>query len=129
MARTTRRGNNVADQQVNEARVALYERLMEAEEEIAHARYRRGVSHEVIDAALDAVDERMSDDERREDLYLSALGYYIEALGGQLEVRAVFDDEVMVIRGELVAATSPAAARTPRIVTSASAPATTNRSE
>jgi hypothetical protein len=35
---------------------------------------------------------------RREDLYLSALGYYVEALGGRLEERAVFDGEVIVVR-------------------------------
>jgi hypothetical protein len=101
MARPTRHRKDVtADQPVNEMRVAIYERLMEAEEEIAHARYRRGVAHEVVDAALDAVDERMSDAERREDLYLSALTHYLEALGGRLEVRAVFDDETIVIRRE-----------------------------
>jgi hypothetical protein len=101
VARPTRRWKDViADQPVNEMRVAIYERLMEAEERIAHARYRRGVAHEVVDAALDAVDERMSDEERREDLYLSALRYYVEALGGQLEVHAVFDDEAIVIRRE-----------------------------
>jgi hypothetical protein len=42
----------------------------------------------------------MSDDERREDLYLSALKYYVEALGGRLEVRAVFGDEAVVVRRE-----------------------------
>jgi hypothetical protein len=31
------------------------------------------------------------------DLYLSALRYYIEALGGRLEVRAVFGDEAIVV--------------------------------
>ncbi len=101
MARPTRRWKDVvADQPVNEMRVAIYERLMEAEEQIAHARYRRGVAHDVVDAALDSVDERMSDAERREDLYLSALAYYVDALGGRLEIRAVFDDEAIVIRRE-----------------------------
>jgi hypothetical protein len=33
-----------------------------------------------------------------EDLYLSALGHYVGALGGRLEVRAVFDDEVIQVR-------------------------------
>jgi hypothetical protein len=87
-----------SDQQVNEARAELYERLIEAEEQIAHALYRRGVDHAAVEAALDAIDERMSDDERREDLYLSALSHYIEALGGRLEVRAVFDDAAIVVR-------------------------------
>jgi hypothetical protein len=41
----------------------------------------------------------MSDDQRREDLYLSALEHYAVALGGRIEVRAVFgDDEILVRR-------------------------------
>jgi hypothetical protein len=87
-----------AGQPVNQARAKLYERLMEAQERIAHACYRRGVDHEVVLAALDRVDEVMSDAERRQDLYLSALEYYVQALGGRLEVRAVFDDEEIVVR-------------------------------
>jgi hypothetical protein len=39
----------------------------------------------------------MSDAERREDLYVSALRSYVEALGGRLEVRAVFGDEAIVV--------------------------------
>lgn len=88
----------LADQPVNEKRVELYAQVMAAQERIAHARYRAGVDHKVVDDALDAVDERMSAEERREDLYLSALKYYVEALGGRLEVRAVFGDEAVVVR-------------------------------
>jgi hypothetical protein len=101
MAGPTRRWQDVlSDHQVNQARAKIYERLMEAEERIAHARYRAGVDPKVVDEALDAVDERMSPDERREDLYLSALKHYVEALGGRLEVRAVFGDESVVVRRE-----------------------------
>jgi hypothetical protein len=86
-----------AGQPVDKLRAKLYQRLMEAQEQIARSRYKRGVDHEVVLAALDRVDEVMSDAERREDLYLAALGYYVEALGGRLEVRAVFDDDEIVI--------------------------------
>jgi methanogenic corrinoid protein MtbC1 len=78
-------------------RAELYRRLMEAEQEIAVAAYRRGVSDGEVQAALDAVDEDLSEDERRQDLYLAALARYVDALGGQLEVRAVFGDEVIVV--------------------------------
>ena len=84
--------------EVNELRAKLYERLMEAEELIAHKLYQRGVSDDTVLAALDAIDEQMSDDQRRDDLYLSALGRYVEALGGRLEVRAVFGDEEILVR-------------------------------
>jgi hypothetical protein len=88
-----------SDEPVNDKRAELYERLFAAQELIAHAQYRRGVEHEVVLAALDAVDERMSDEDRREDLYLAALRHYVEALGGRVEVRAVFGDETIVVPG------------------------------
>jgi hypothetical protein len=72
---------------------------MESQERVAHARYNRGVANEVVQAALDTADEKLSESERREDLYLSGLAHYVEALGGRLEVRAVFgDDEIVVWR-------------------------------
>ena len=84
---------------MNEMRAEIYRRLMEAQERIAHTLYKRDVSHDDVLAALDAVDEEMSEDQRREDLYLSALEHYVEALGGRLEVRAVFaEDEILVRR-------------------------------
>jgi hypothetical protein len=101
MAGSTRRWKDVRSAQpVNEMRASIYRRLLEAEERIAQARYRAGVDHKLVDEALDSIDERMSEAERREDLYLSALQYYVEALGGRLEVRAVFGDESVVVRSE-----------------------------
>jgi hypothetical protein len=58
------------------------------------------VSHDDVLAALDAIDERMSEDERREDLYLSALAHFVGALGGRLEVRAVVGGEEILVRRE-----------------------------
>jgi hypothetical protein len=81
-------------------RAEIYERLMEAQERIAHQLYKRGVSNEVVVGALDAVDERLSEEQRRDDLYLSALAHYVEALGGRLELRAVFGDEEILVRQE-----------------------------
>ena len=99
MARPTRSRKDVlSDEPVNEERAKLYERLMEAQERIAHALYRRGISDEVVQDALDTADERLTDAERREDLYLSSLAHYVAALGGQLEVRAVFGEEMVVVR-------------------------------
>jgi non-ribosomal peptide synthetase component F len=85
---------------VNKARAKLYARLMESQERIAHALYELGVSHESVVAALDSVDEELSEDDLREDLYLSALAVYVAALGGRLEVRAVFGSDVVVLRPE-----------------------------
>jgi hypothetical protein len=101
VSKSTRQWKDVlSENPVNEKRAQLYRQIMEAQGRIAHARYRRGVEHQVVLAALDAVDEKMSEAERADDLYLSALTYYVEALGGRLEVRAVFDDEAMIVRRE-----------------------------
>lgn len=88
----------ISEKPVNETRARVYEQLMEAQQRIAQARYRHGVSNEAVLAALDEADERLSDDERREDLYLSLLGHYVAALGGRLEVRAVFAEEEISVR-------------------------------
>lgn len=101
MSKSPRRWKDVlSENPVNEKRAELYRRIMEAQERIAHAQYQRGVDHEVVLAALDAVDERMSEAERADDLYLSALTYFVKALGGRLEVRAVFDGEAIILRRE-----------------------------
>jgi hypothetical protein len=42
---------------------------------------------------LGTVQSGVSRIERREDLFLSTLVEYIEALGGHLEIAAIFDDE------------------------------------
>jgi hypothetical protein len=90
----------LADEPVNEMRAEIYERLMEAQERIAHVLYTRGVEDEIVRAALDTADEKLTEAERREDLYLSALAHYVETLGGRLEVRALFGDEAIVVRHE-----------------------------
>lgn len=95
-----RRTNHEPEEPVNEARARIYARLMEAQEQIAQRLYRRGISHETVLAALDEIDERLSEAERREDLYLAALAQYVAALGGHVEVRAVFDDEEILVRQE-----------------------------
>jgi hypothetical protein len=85
---------------VNEKRAELYARLMDAQDRIAQALYRRGVPDAFIQSALDQADERLNDDERREDLYVSALARYVEALGGHVEIRAKVGDAVVVVRRE-----------------------------
>ena len=92
MAEPTPHGPSAASQPLTRSRADVYARLMDAQELIAQDRYRRGVADATIEAALDAIDERLADDARREDLYLAALAVYVEELGGALELRAVFAD-------------------------------------
>lgn len=99
MSEPTSSGKDIdREEPVNVARAELYRRLMDAQEQIAHVLYRRDVSHDEVLAALDSMDEKISDDERREDLYLSGLEHYVAALGGRLEVRAVFGDAEILVR-------------------------------
>ena len=82
---------------VNQKRVATYERLMDAGDRIAEALYRAGVSDETIMAALAASEPEGASFEHELDLYLVTLARYVAALGGQLELRAVFPDQVVVL--------------------------------
>jgi hypothetical protein len=86
------------EEPVSEMRVRLYEQLMEAQDRIAWARYARGVDDAAVLAALDAAQTDISPQQRREDLYLASLAAYVAALGGRLEVRAVFGEESVVVR-------------------------------
>ena len=101
MAEPRRAGtNHDSEEPVNETRAQIYARLMDAQELIAQRLYRRGVRDESVLEALDVIDEQLSDAERREDLYLAALARYVAALGGRLEVRAVFHSEEILVRRE-----------------------------
>ena len=78
---------------LNEARVATYRRLMDAQEAIALQLLGQGlVSEEQIDQALSAsqADDPVAAEE--DGVYLSALTRYVSALGGRLEISAVFGD-------------------------------------
>jgi hypothetical protein len=88
----------LAAEPVNATRAELYRRLMDAQERITRSAYARGISDERVQRALDTVGERLTDAQRRDDLYLAALGEYVAALGGRLEVRAILGDEEIVVR-------------------------------
>jgi hypothetical protein len=83
---------------LDDLRVTIYERLMEAQEQIAGVVYARGTSHDQVLAAIDAAATGPSPDERRAELFLSCLAAYVRALGGHVEVRAVFAEESVVVR-------------------------------
>jgi hypothetical protein len=100
-SRFTRNWESVrGERSLNEQRVATYVRLMDAQERIAHARSRRGVSDSTIDDALAVSELNDSEAEPEDDLYLGSLSRYVAALGGHIEVRAVFPDETITVRRE-----------------------------
>lgn len=57
----------------------------------------RGLTQEQLADAMGTPQTAVSRLERQTDLYVSTLRRYVEAMGGQLEIRAVFDDQVLPI--------------------------------
>jgi DNA-binding XRE family transcriptional regulator len=53
----------------------------------------KGITQVELAERLGKSQGNVSELERRDDLYLSSLREYVEALGGHLEVAAVFEDE------------------------------------
>lgn len=60
----------------------------------------RGATQRQIAEAWDVSQANVSQIERTEDIYISTLRKYIAALGGQIEIRAVFPDEVITLLGD-----------------------------
>ena len=81
---------------LNEERVAMHRRLMDAEDRLDAVRRRRGVSETALGDAIEA-SESVGDGDPHNDVYLDALTRYVAALGGQLEVRAVFPEETITL--------------------------------
>ena len=70
---------------------------MRAELRLAELRKHRGASQAKIAKRLEVSQSNVSQLERGDDVKLSTLESYIKALGGHLEVSAVFDDETIPI--------------------------------
>ncbi len=60
---------------------------------LAQLRSARGLTQVAMAERLEKSQGNVSELEHRSDVYLSSLREYVEALGGQLEIAAVFDDE------------------------------------
>lgn len=71
--------------------------LMRAEQRLASLRRHRHMSQEALAEKLSVSQPSISQFERADDMRLSTLENYIKALGGHLEIRAVFDDETVPI--------------------------------
>jgi predicted transcriptional regulator len=60
----------------------------------------RGATQRQIAEAWDVSQANVSQIERTQDIFLSTLSKYIAALGGQIEIRAIFPDEVITLLGD-----------------------------
>lgn len=60
----------------------------------------RGATQQQIADAWEVSQSNVSQIERSPDIFLSTLDRYIAALGGHMEIRAVFRDEVITLVGD-----------------------------
>lgn len=80
-------------EQLNDAR-----RQLEREITLAELRRAREMTQKQLAQALETTQPGISAIERRTDLYVSTMRSYVEALGGHLEITAVFADGAVPIR-------------------------------
>jgi len=85
---------------LDEEKIASYRRLLAADMRLAELRRKRGISQTQIAEALAVTQPNISRIEQEDDVYLSTLARYVAALGGHLEVLAVFPDETVTIVSE-----------------------------
>jgi transcriptional regulator with XRE-family HTH domain len=67
-----------------------------AELRLGELRQKLGVTQAELAERMEAAQPHLSKIENSEDFYLSTLKRYIQALGGRLELRAVFDGEEQI---------------------------------
>lgn len=85
---------------LSEVRIETYRHLMDAQSEIAELLLRLGlVNEEQLDQALYASQAEEPSAAEEEGLYVSSLARYVSALGGHLEITAVFPDTSVTVRG------------------------------
>lgn len=78
-------------------RVEAYVAAMRSVLNLAERRIASGRARADIERALEAVYEQDAPPDRAIDVYLSTLQPYVEALGGHLEINAVFPDEAVTL--------------------------------
>lgn len=78
-------------------RVERARQMMLAELRLAELRKHRHISQATLAKRLDVSQSNISQFERGNDIRLSTLKSYVQALGGHIEIRAVFDDETLPI--------------------------------
>ena len=82
---------------VRRARIETYKRAMRDAIALAELRKQRGATQTDLAEVLDVTQANISRIEHEEDLYLSTLRDYVAALGGELELVAVFPDTTVTL--------------------------------
>ena len=92
-------------------RVDAEKRLLDDVQTLMEPRQARGMTQEALAEIWDTSQANVSRVEHERDVYLSTLRTYIAALGGRLELLAVFPDQTIRLSGSPVA--PPGAAQHP----------------
>jgi DNA-binding XRE family transcriptional regulator len=79
------------------ARIEQREQAIEAELTISQLREALGATQESVAERMNVTQSNVSHFERNPNIFLRSLASYVEALGGRLEVRAVFPDQVVTL--------------------------------
>ena len=82
----------------NPERVAEHRNVMDRELTLAELRKAREMTQAQLARSLDSTQSGVSQLEHRTDIYVSTLRSYVEALGGKLEVVAVFPDATVTLK-------------------------------
>jgi hypothetical protein len=77
------------------ARIDAYKRAIRDSLALAELREGRGETQVAVAEKLGTSQANVSRIERQDDLYLSTLSGYVAALGGSLQLRAVFEDQTV----------------------------------
>lgn len=88
-------------------------RLTDAIVELTRLREARGATQQQIADAWEVTQANISKIEHTPDIFLSTLTRYVEALGGHVEINAVFPDQTIPLLAAGVDLTAPAAADEP----------------
>ncbi len=84
---------------VARAEVEEMKRAMRDVSALARLREAREKTQVALAGALGVSQSNVSRIERQDDLYLSTLREYVEALGGRLQLAAVFPDQTILLTG------------------------------
>ncbi|HVB74565.1 MAG TPA: XRE family transcriptional regulator [Ktedonobacteraceae bacterium] len=79
------------------ARIEQREQAIEAELTISQLREAVGATQESVAERMNVTQSNVSHFEHNPNIFLRSLASYVEALGGRLEVRAVFPDQVVTL--------------------------------
>ena len=82
---------------VGRARIEAYKRAMRDALALGELRSEAGATQHQVAEVLGVSQANVSRIEREEDIYLSTLRRYVAALGGELEINAVFPDRTVAL--------------------------------